>query len=38
MSYKCDGSEVFVGLKFGMLNIPDTGFLASFLNHLHDIG
>jgi hypothetical protein len=40
MSPSCrfDESELFVGPKFGVLNILDKDFLDNFLNHLHDIG
>jgi hypothetical protein len=33
-----DGSELFVGLKLGVLNVLHKYFLANLLNHLHDIG
>jgi hypothetical protein len=38
LSSRFDGSELFVGPKFGVLNVLHKGFLANLLNHLHDIG
>jgi hypothetical protein len=33
-----DGSELFVGPKFGVPNVLQKCFLANLLNHLQDIG
>jgi hypothetical protein len=36
-SSRFDGSELFIGLKFGVLNVLHKCFFVNLLNHLHDI-